>query len=550
MYSAFAAVMVGLATLTAQPDDPLLILGDKPGDVQQVLTGGGPPVLLADGRLLMLLSKGEKGHQSCLARYSSDHGLTWEEPVPMFDFPADKGSFGVCTALVSSKDTVHVWGLDYYDFSWQEREKSKSYLWHARSTDNGKTWSQVQHVPFGAEYTGSVNNACELSSGRILAPVSYLSNRRTGVWSSVAPYSDDDGGTWHEPEGEVYFNTGAADWYESGAAEPVCLELKDGRVWMLPRSQDGFHWEAFSEDGGLHWSKPRHTRFIANQSAMAPLRLRDGRLLLIWNNCSPDGWGGIHWGNAERAVLCAALSEDEGSTWAGYREVARITSNTQVSYPNACQAADGTVILRCRPVMKFDPDFLLNTTLAEDFSRGLGRWCTLAQEGAQVVSDPDGGEGRVLRLIKPKADRSAAACLNFPFGVKGELTIELRIEQGFQGVQFALTDFFALPGVPRDGCFPLRVTAKGRVELNGSRGSWLPTPGDLVPGQWHALKLTWDCDSHRAFLHLDGVEIGVIEQFTCAPGVCYLRLCSTAAETDNGGLYIRSVNVSVAPDGG
>ena len=550
MYHTLGAAMIGLLALTAQADDPVIILGDKPEDVCQVLASGGPPVLLADGRLLLLFATGEKEKQKCLGRYSSDHGLSWSQPAAMFDFPTAKGSFGVCAALVSSKGTVHVWGLDYYGFDFQDREKSKSYLWHARSTDNGKTWSKIQYVPFGAEYTGSVNNACELSSGRILVPVSYLSSRPTGVWVSVAPYSDDDGGTWHEPEGEVCLNTGAADWYESGAAEPVCLELKDGRVWMLPRSQDGFHWESFSSDGGLHWSKPRHTRFVCNQSAMAPLRLRDGRLLLIWNNCSPDGWAEINWGHAERAVLCAALSRDEGKTWTGYREVARITSNAQVSYPNACQAADGTVILRCRPIMKFHPDFLLNTTLKEDFSQGLGRWCTLAQEGAQIAPDPEGGEGRVLRLIKPKADKSAAACLNFPFGVKGELTMEVRIEQGFHGVQFALTDFFALPGVPREGCFPLRVTANGRIELVGSRGSWLATPGDLVPGRWHALKLNWDCDARRAFLELDGVEIGVIEQFTCAPGVCYLRLRSTATKTDDRGFYIRSVNISVVPGGG
>jgi len=283
---------------------------------------------------------------------------------------------------------------------------------------------------------------------------------------------------------------------------------------------------------------------------MAPLRLRDGRLLLIWNNCSPDGWNEINWGNAERAVLCATLSYDEGKTWLGYREVARIVSNTQVSYPNACQAADGTVILRCGPVMKFDPNFLLNTTLWEDFSQGLGRWCTLAQEGVKAVQAPDDREGQVLWLTKPKADKSAAACLNFPFGVKGELSIEVRLEEGFQGVQLALTDFFALPGVPRDGCFPFRVTANGRVELNGSRGSWLPTPGNLTPGQWHTLKLIWDCDAQRAFLSLDGIEIGVIEQFICAPGVCYLRLLSVAEKTDDAGLYIRSVNISVVPGGG
>jgi hypothetical protein len=88
------------------------------------------------------------------------------------------------------------------------------------------------------------------------------------------------------------------------------------------------------------------------------------------------------------------------------------------------------------------------------------------------------------------------------------------------------------------------------VELNGSRGSWLPTPGDLVPGRWHTLVLTWDCHARRAFLSLDGVEIGVIEQLTCAPGLCYLRLRSTAEATDDAGLYVRSVKVSVVPGGG
>jgi len=154
--------------------------------------------------------------------------------------------------------------------------------------------------------------------------------------------------------------------------------------------------------------------------------------------------------------------------------------------------------------MKFRPEFLGNTALVEDFSRGLGRSCALAQEGAQAVADPDGDQGRVFRLTKPKPERAAAACLNFPFGVQGELSLVLRIEKDFQGAQVALTDFFALPGVPRDGCFPFRIVPGGRIELNGSRGSWLPTPGDLVPGRWHKIKLAWDCQAHRAVLGLDG----------------------------------------------
>ena len=188
MSETMVTALMTLATVN-EPDEPTLILGDQPGDVETVLSTGGPPVLLADGRLLMFLASGEKGEQKCQGRYSTDHGLTWGEPVDLFDFPADKGSFGVGTALVSRKGSVHVWGLDYYHFNFQEHEQSRSYLWHASSIDHGKTLSELQYVPFGAEYTGSVNNACELSSGRILAPISYLSNRPTGVWVSVAPHT-------------------------------------------------------------------------------------------------------------------------------------------------------------------------------------------------------------------------------------------------------------------------------------------------------------------------------------------------------------------------
>jgi hypothetical protein len=84
-------------------------------------------------------------------------------------------------------------------------------------------------------------------------------------------------------------------------------------------------------------------------------------------------------------------------------------------------------------------------------------------------------------------------------------------------------------------------------------GTWLDTPGDLTPGKWHELRLSWDCRRGRcgacgrATLTLDGAEIAVIEQFVRASGVCYLRIRSTAASTDWGGLFIRSINIKVAP---
>ncbi len=188
-------------------------------------------------------------------------------------------------------------------------------------------------MDFRLAYTGASNCAFQLRSGRIIVPVSGLSDRRVGAFVSLAPFSDDDGKTWNRPAEQITIATGAPDWYESGAVEPAGIELTDGRVWLLLRWQDGYQWETFSEDGGIHWSPPRHTRFVSNQSPMAILRLKDGRLMLVWNNCGAEGMGKVHWGNAERAVMAAALSQDEGRTWRGYREVARVTDNGQVSYP-------------------------------------------------------------------------------------------------------------------------------------------------------------------------------------------------------------------------
>lgn len=75
----------------------------------------------------------------------------------------------------------------------------------------------------------------------------------------------------------------------------------------------------------------------------------------------------------------------------------------------------------------------------------------------------------------------------------------------------------------------------------------LPTPGDLVPGKWHELEMTWECENHEALVRLDGEEIARLHQFVSAPGACYLRLRSVASETDSAGLYVRRVDVAVEP---
>jgi hypothetical protein len=246
---------------------------------------------------------------------------------------------------------------------------------------------------------------------------------------------------------------------------------------MLIRAQDGYQWETFSSDGGLYWSPPAHSRFVCTNSPVATLRLRDGRIVVIWNNCGSDY-------AYNRQLLVAALTADEGRTWQGYREVARLPENGTLAYPYVTETGDGRVLmamLQGARMVRFDPDFLMRTAFREDFSPGLGRWSQLGTDGAEAVPDPDGGGGRVLRLRKPQADVPAGVCLNFPFGVAGELAMEVRIEPGFQGASLALSDHYDMPGLPKDGAYALQITSPQRPSSRPEPGTNYGSPGTARP---------------------------------------------------------------------
>jgi hypothetical protein len=526
-------------------------VGDRRGDVVRLTTCPlmGIPVVLTDGTLMTWSNAKDGETQIARAAFSKDNGLTWTEPKDLFEFPAGTAQWNGQSSFVDKQGNIHLFGLEYYHFDHKNWLNSKSHLWHARSTDGGTTWDPVQKIESGHQYVGCAMNAFQTKSGRILAPVSCMSTRKIGAFISVCPYSDDYGATWKAPTHQITTNTGAKDWYESGNAEPVGVQLNDGRVWIVMRSQDGFQWETFSNDDGVTWSDAQHTRFVSNQSQMTVFRMKDGRLLLLWNNCGADPLPPVEWYWAERTVVAAAISDDEGKTWKGYREIARaVKPGVEICNPHVVEMSNGRLLVFVGgELLSIDPDFLTNTDFVEVFDRGVRRWSMLPSEGVSVVADPDGGSGRVLKMVKPKADVTAAACLNIPFGRKGTVRMRVRIEPEFQGAHITLSDHYDLPGLARDASFPFRINEQGRVLVNGSGGSWLPSPGDLTPGNWHELELTWDCTNHEALLKLDGVEIGRLRQYVFTDGVCYLRVRSTAATIDDAGLYLKSVAGTAVP---
>jgi len=166
------------------------------------------------------------------------------------------------------------------------------------SADEGKTWSPAQQLSPDGKYTGLTNGrSIRLKTGRILLE----------AWEGGDSYcylSDDEGGSWRESQ---RVKPGDGCW------EPACIELKDGRVMMLMRTQLGGQYQSISTDGGESWSEPVATPLEGTAAPVSISRIpKTGDLLAIWNH-NP--------GASKRNPFTAAVSKDEGETWVQFRNV-------------------------------------------------------------------------------------------------------------------------------------------------------------------------------------------------------------------------------------
>jgi hypothetical protein len=550
---------------------------------------GGYVTILADGRWMSWSVEGKKDAdnpevindtsvaQRLGASFSTDDGITWSERKVLFEFPKEPGMYWpVGPGFVDRSGVVHLFGLHYFGtgpggfYDW---ENCKSFVYHVMSADGGKTWEPPVHCEFGYLYTGAVNGAVQLTSGRMLVPISYYSRRPTGKHVSMVSISDDGGKSWRPSQGECVVDTGG-HLLEGGSIEPACVQLRDGRVWMLMRTQGGYLYESFSSDDGETWTEPVPSRFVSSNSPAALLRLRDGRLVLAWNNCmSPYHEGGITTSYA-RYIMAMAISDDDGKTWHGYREISRVAGKGTVTYPFLNECSNGDILSQNGGLYRVSPRWLMEKEYHEKFQRGLDDWMTLESEGISTAPHPDSEEASVMTLSKPNAKVPAAASLNFPFGIRGKMTLKIRLKPNDnvvmgQHVYFCLTDFFCMPRLPevatgrRDGWgllsvggvhpeggrFKFRIAPDGEVGIATGPGlfqdEFARTSTVLHTGQWHMITLDWDCDRQSCTLALDNVPVANLPQLSRARGICYLRLWMNAEATAPETLLMESVEVQV-----
>lgn len=523
-------------------------------------------VKLADGTLKIFYTLQPSGTE-LRSITSQDGGLTWSDDRLEVKMP---GKAVFCMQALVDK------GGEQHAFVLVRRGEGRQYgidlfldVWHWKTSGRGAEWSAGKRIYDGV--VGALRGVTQLESGRILLPVGMWQAGRkaglpTGAHEVSAMYSDDGGATWQLSPSRL-----VAPCYEGfngsnyGACEPNVVDLGDGRVWMLMRTQTGRMYESYSSDEGTTWSHAVPSKFVSSDSPAEIIRLPDGRLLVIWNHHhAPPLYEGKFVAGG-RDALHAAISDDRGKTWRGFRELYRDPKRNEspprrgdrgTAYSTGVLNNDGKLVVTTgqgehrRAILLFDPAWLTATHHEDDFSDGLDTWTTFTEfgdaeppvfrdrtDGPRLIGHPDRDNAKVLNIGRPKDKPGDGAVWNFPMVRKGKLAITLKLQEGFDGANISFNDCFYNPGDfdgEREAVFGVPIGATGKL---------LNHPA-LAIGKWQTLEFDWNLDANECSVSVDGKPILSLPILHgAAAGVSYIRIRSTASAADSAGLLIEKISM-------
>ena len=268
-----------------------------------VATGGYFPRMevLKNGDLLVAVKSGAahvgKSGRADVVR-SRDGGMTWSNPVTVFDLPGRDDAIDLLGRLsdgtVIAAAVSYTWAGDTYS---GEGWEADTYV--LRSEDQGETWSKprkLETTPFDWLYP--FGRPVELGDGSVLlagygAYVDRAAKEKVDArgHTSFVVRSRDGGKTWGGyAEVARHFNE-------------ICLaRLPSGKLLGALRGDAGSTFLSFSKDDGRIWSKPDQLTGRGEHPADL-LVLSDGNLLM--------SYGVRH----EPYGVQAKLSRDEGGSW-------------------------------------------------------------------------------------------------------------------------------------------------------------------------------------------------------------------------------------------
>lgn len=293
------------------------IVQDESYTVLELAPGDGNPrnsegdfIQLSDGRILFVYthftgSGSDFGAAHLASRVSEDQGRTWStEDVVVV--PNDAGMNVMSVSLLRLADGRIA--LLYL----RKNSKSDCRPLIRFSTDEAQSWSApVSIIDTTGYFVVNNDRLVQLQNGRLVVPAARHSlpgAEFQSRGSGLCYFSDDGGQTWRVSETVLEAPEGS----RSGLQEPLVVELKDGRLRMLWRTDQGCQMESFSEDGGNSWTPAAPTDILSpvSPATLEPVPGGDTQLL-VWN----DHRGIPPELSGKRTPLVAAVSHDDGITW-------------------------------------------------------------------------------------------------------------------------------------------------------------------------------------------------------------------------------------------
>ena len=366
-------------------------------------------------------------------------------------------------------------------------------LWHIRKPSGG-SWTSPVRIFYG--YVGSVRSLIGLKDGRLLISMYEADTARAvkplkgrvdlGLFGVITLWSDDGGQHWQKSAQRLDIEVDPDQVTRYGAVEPVTIELEDGRLWMLIRTNKGHLFETYSNDRGEHWLPPVRSPFISSDSPAGLLRLADGRIVLFTNACqrydNPRSYA-----NGGREVLHAAISGPNRSEWKGFREVmvSRTLPPNQrgdrgTAYPSAIETPSGKILLvsgqgEDAQIVSFDP-----------------AWLTAAEHRDPSGMDP-------LWWTRHGSE-SGDQVFNFPMSKRGRLTICFPKASIAKALRLALTDHFSIAAdTAALGASPVVIGVPGRQSSRKQERvtiRWNTGTG-MISTRWNGRKKGVNIEQHR-----------------------------------------------------
>ena len=321
-------------------------------------------------------------------------------------------------------------------------------------------------------------------------------------------FSDDFGESWTIKElalpdkPEVFYPHKDVRWNHGSGTEPYVAELSKSKMMMIIRTPTDFFYQSFSYDGGDTWTYMEPSVFHGTDTTAYLLKLSDGRTVAFWNNTQPlseirHDSQGLLKGDAEwvssgrgedaftnRDANHAAITEDLGESWIGFRELHlnSVRNNSDFRYIGRKYSLDksvhqfqayelpyGKILVAMgqnavsRKLIIFDINWLYENSRKETFIDGLlsvstqvylksTSGCTASfgnghcswnrTNGAVMMPDPEGRPIDCVLISKYHDDRLLndiqGVVWNFPASKQGEVYAEIKIIE--KRVRISLSD--------------------------------------------------------------------------------------------------------------